>query len=171
MNSLWKYFKICICSPQDNLEINLTIWNTVSCLHFHSFAISVEWKVLFSAVLELHVTNAWYLSNMVSICFPLPCYWCVHISVSARISIKTISEKFQSFWAKRFGDAAKDCWSHNDSINLIKNTGEGNWCSVFLMMLPKHVHMGWNFQRISKSSISFILKHFFIFFLHFAQVA
>ena len=36
-------------------------------------------------------------------------------SVSARISIKTISQKFQGFWAKRFGDAAKHCWFHNDS--------------------------------------------------------
>ena len=152
------------------MEINLTIWNTVPCLHFHSFAISVEWKVLFSAVLELHVTNGWYLSNMVSIRFPLLCHCCVHISVSARISIKTISQKFQGFWAKPFGDAAKDCWSHNDSINLIKNTDEGNWFSVFLMMLTKHVHMGRNFQRILKSSISFILNCFFIFFLHFVQV-
>ena len=29
-------------------------------------------------------------------------------------------------------------------------------------MLPKHVHMGWKFQRIFKSSMSFSLKHFFI---------
>ena len=141
-----------------------------SLFHFHLFAISVEWKVHFSAVLELHVTNGWYLCNMVSIRFPLPCHCCVYISVSARISIKAISQRFQGFWAKRFGDAAKDCWSHNDSINLIKNTGEGNWFSVFLMILPKHVHMGRNFHRILKSSISFILKHFFIFFLHFVQV-
>ena len=28
-------------------------------------------------------------------------------SVAARISIKTISQTFQGFWAKSFGDAAK----------------------------------------------------------------
>ena len=152
------------------MEINLTVWTTAPCLHFHSFAISMEWKVLFSAVLELLVTNDWYLSNMVSIRFPLLCYCCVHISVLAQISIKTISEKFQGFCVKRFGDAAKDCWSYNDSIILIKNTNKGKCFSVFLMMLPKHVYMGRNFQRILKSSIGFILNHFFIFFLHFAQV-
>ena len=47
-------------------------------------------------------------------------------SVSARISIKTISQKFQGFQAKRFGDAAKHCLFDNGSINLIKNTVEGN---------------------------------------------
>ena len=127
-------------------------------------------EVLFSAVLELHATNGWYLSNMVSIRFPLPYHCCVHISISARILIKTISQRFQSFWVKRFGCTAKDCWFHNDCINLFKNTGEGNWFSVFLMTLPKHVHMGRNFQRILTSSISLILKHFFIFLLHFVQV-
>ena len=170
MNSLGIYFEICMCSYEDNWEIDLTIWNAVPCPHFYSFAISVKWKVLFSAVLELHVTNGWYLSNMVSICFPLPYHCCVHISVSPRISRKTISQNFQGFWAKRFGDAAKNCWFHNDSINLIKNTGEGIWFSVFLMMLPKHIHMGRNFQRILKSSISFILKNIFIFCLHFYRL-
>ena len=62
-------------------------------------------------------------------------------SVSARTSLKTISQKFQGFWAKSFGDAAKYCRFHNDSINVIKNTVEGNKFSVFLMMLQKHVHV------------------------------
>ena len=96
-----------------------------------------------NVVLELHMTNGWYLSNMVSIWFPFPCYCCVHVSVSARISIKI--------------DAAKDCWFYNNRMHLIKNTGEGNWFSDFLLMLPKHVHVVWNFQSILKSNISFVL--------------
>ena len=54
---------------------------------------------------------------------------------------------------------------HNDSINLIKNAGEGNWFSVFLMMFPKHVHIDRNLQWRLKSSMSFILKHIFIYIL------
>ena len=102
-----------------------------------------------------------------SIRFLLPCHCCVHISVSARISIKTISQKFQGFWAKRFGDAAKDCWSHNDSINLIKNTGEGNWFSVILMMLSKHNDVAKTCSYGSKLSANIEIKylvHFKVFF-------
>ena len=84
-------------------------------------------------------------------------------SVLAWISIKTISQKFQGFWAKSFDDAAKHCWFHDDNINLIKNIVEGNLFSVFLMMLTKHVHINWNLQWRLKSSVSFILKHIFIF--------
>ena len=107
----------------------------------------------------------WYLSKMLPICFRLLCHPCAYICFSTDFN-KTISQKFQGFWAKRFGDAAKYCWFHNDSINLIKNTVEGNYFSVFLMMLPKHVPIDRNLQRKLKSSIPFILKNIFIYFLY-----
>ena len=50
--------------------------------HFHSFIISVKSKVLFGAVLELHVTDGWYLSEILPICFRLPCHPCAHICFS-----------------------------------------------------------------------------------------
>ena len=75
--------------------------------------------------------------------------------------IKTISQKFRGFWEKGFSDAVKDCWFYNDSINLIKNTEKGNWFCIFLMMLPKHGHMGPNFHWRLKSIKSFILKQIY----------
>ena len=171
MNSLWIQFKICMCISYDSWEINLTQWHTVSRFHVHSFTISVKSKVLFSAVCGLHVTDGWFLSNMVSICLRLSWHPCFNISVPAPISIKTMSQKFHCFWGKGFCDAAKYCWCHNDSMHFMKNKGEGNLFSVFLMMLPKHVHTDRNLQWRLKSSISFILKHIFIYFLYFAQVA
>ena len=115
MNSLRKHFKICMCGSYDSLEVNLTIWHTVPRFLFHSFTTSVKAKVLFSTVLALHVTDGWYLSKMVSMYFRLSWHPSVHISVSAPISIKTVSQKFHGFWAKSFGGAAKYCWYPNDS--------------------------------------------------------
>ena len=156
MNSLWKHLKIWMCNSYGSWEINLIIWHTVPCFHFHSFTISVKSKVLFSTILGPQVPDGWYPSNMICICFHLSWHLCVHISVSAPILVKTMSQKFHGFWAKSFGDAAKHCWYHNDGINLIINTGEGNLFSVFLMMLPKHVHKDRNSQRRLKSSICFV---------------
>ena len=54
-------------------------------------------------------------------CFPFAfAYSAIPVltSVSERISTKIISQKFQGFWGKTFGDAAKYCWFHNDSINF-----------------------------------------------------
>ena len=133
MSSLWKNFKICMCRSYDNWEINLTQWYTVFCFYFHSFTISMKSKVLFSAVLGLHVTDASYFSKMVPICFRLPCHHCALICFSTDFN-KKISQKYQSFWAKCFGDTAKYFWFHNNSINLIKNTDEGNQFSSFLMI-------------------------------------
>ena len=92
-------------------------------------------------------------------------------SVSEQISMKTISPKFQGFWAKSFADAVKYCLFHNDSINLAKNTGEGKWFSGFLMILPKHVYVDRNLPWRLELSISFMLKHIFIYFLYFVQLA
>ena len=82
MSLLWKHFKICMCCSYDNCEINLTQWHIVPHFHFHSLAISVKSKVLFSAVLELHMTDGWYLHKMVPICFHLHYHLCAHICFS-----------------------------------------------------------------------------------------
>ena len=170
MNSLWKHFKICMCSSYDNWEI---IWQYDTLfLVSTSIRSQFQWnRKYFSAAfldymwLMVDISVTWF--SFAFACPAIPLF----TSVSAPISTKAMLQEFHGFWAKSFVDAARYCWYHNDSINLIKNTGEGNWFSVFLMMLPKHVHIDQNLQRRLKSSISFILKYIFICFLYFVKVA
>ena len=96
---------------------------------------------------------------MVPIRFHLPWHPCAHICFSTDVTKNYLTE-ISGFLGKKFGDAAKYCRFHNDSINVIKNTVEGNKFSVFLMMLQKRVHVDRNLQWRLKSSILFILTLF-----------
>ena len=86
-----------------------------------------QWNRKYFSALFWNYT--WLMIDISVKCFPFAfAYPAIPVltSVSVRISIKTNSQKFQSFWIKSFGDAAKYCWFHNSSINLIKNTVKGN---------------------------------------------
>ena len=56
------------------------------------------------------------------------------------------------------GFAFKGLRHHKSSKGMFVNRSGGNCFIVFLVMLPKHVHIGWKSQKILKSMISFILK-------------
>ena len=58
---------------------------------------------------------------------------------------------------------------HNGRRNMFLNTGGINSFLLFLLTLPKHVHMNWKFQGTTKSNISFILTHIFIYWTYFIQ--
>ena len=58
---------------------------------------------------------------------------------------------------------------HNGRRNMFLNTGGINSFLLFLLTLPKHVHMNWKFQGTTKSNISFILKYIFIYWTYFIQ--
>ena len=75
------------------------------------------------------------------------------------------SRKFHgNFCANNFGKAAKLRYFlrfQNGSRNMFVNTSKRNWSFIYLIMLSKHLHMGWEFQGTLKSSIFF---HFITYF-------
>ena len=113
---------------------------------------------LFSAILRLRdrpLMAPWH----VSVCSMLNC---PHIFLLKWMLIKTMSRKFHRLSTKSFRDSVKNRYF----LNSIKVTETFSWVqtikmfknvffSIFLMILQEHVHMGWNFQGTSKSSISF----------------
>ena len=58
----------------------------------------------------------------------------------------------------------------NGNRNMFMNTNKAKKI-FFKTMLPKHVHMGYKDQVTMISSISFILKHIFMYLTHFILVA
>ena len=73
---------------------------------------------------------------------------------------------------------AKTCrvYFTNSSKNVFGNFAKDRDFSIFQISLPKHVHMGCKFQGTWTLSISFILKHIFVYWstfkfqlLHFIQ--
>ena len=121
ISSQWKYFKICICCSWCKPDI-MTHCSSLPLPFIQNFS-KIE------STFQRCSGIAWLMVDITVKCFPFAfAYPVIPVltSVSARISGKTISQKFQGFWAKRFDDAAKYCWFHNGSINLVKNTVKGN---------------------------------------------
>ena len=103
------------------------------------------------------VTDFWKLLGMVSVCL-INNHVCIFFFTW--ILVKTLSKKFRWLWTKSFIlYFRKDRYFlrfYKGSRNIYVNTGVGNWLFIFLTILPKHVYIGWKFQGILKSSISFI---------------
>ena len=73
--------------------------------------------------------------------------------------------KLQRSGGSRFGGSEKivNFWRFwNGSINWHGITSEESWFLISQIMLPRHVYVGWKFQRTLKLGMSFSLEHFFI---------
>ena len=135
MNSLWKYFRICMCSPYDSWEINLK-YDTLF-LASTSILSQFQWNREYFSAPFLDYT--WLMVDILVTWFPFAFAYPgnpVFASLfSAAISIKTMSQKFHGFWAKSFYDATKYCWYHNGRINIRSR----KWWGKFVFRFSNNV--------------------------------
>ena len=167
-----KYFLKNICNFREKWEINLTILHTVPCINPWLFTIFVKSKVSFMRNAFCLVSCAMAaqlhrIAYLVTFTDEIPNGKLQRQESSSDLSFdrdnkKNMSRKLLRFCANSFGDLVKDLFLrvHDCSRNMFKNTREGHYLFVFLVMLPEHVHMDSKFRGPLKPSISFIVNHF-----------
>ena len=85
----------------------------------------------------------------------------VCIFLLIRILVRTMSRKIHGLCIKSFADLVKYHYFlrfRNRSRNIFVVKREKNLFFIFLIMLPKSVHMDWKFLGSLESSITFVLK-------------
>ena len=88
----------------------------------------------------------------------------VCIFLLTRILVRTMSRKIPGLCIKSFAGLVKYYYFlrfRTGSRNIFVNKKQKNFFFIFLIMLPKSVHMGWKFIWSLASSITFCVKKYF----------
>ena len=149
---LWKYF------PNYNCNFREKMWNRSHKL-MYSLPRFNPWLLKNWAKSEVtfwyHPENKWPTPHgmELSVCLVRSRVRRYFLNKDACKNMSGAQHKKLWWFGKRFHNLLR---FHNDSRNMFVNTNVENGF-FFLIMLPKHVHMGWKLQGKLKSIISFIL--------------
>ena len=132
-----------------------------------------EWNSKYLSCTNLRLRERWLIALWHGFCL-LRKVFCFYFSVNTDTCTKHVKEIPRNLHIKLWRLDKKSFFLkkiHDGSRNIFVNRSKRNCCSIFLINLPKHVQMGWRFQKTLKSTLSFILKHVFMYLTHFIQVA
>ena len=141
-------------SLREKWKINLIIWHTAS--HVIPWLLKFQWNGKYFPGAILRSRNRLLIALRY-------CYCLLNEESYSHLSLNKNTSKIhtkETAWTMR--NSAKAPYFlrlYDGSTNMYMNKSEMVFL-IFLIMLPKYVHIGWNFQGTLKSSNSFIWNIF-----------